>query len=430
MKLNKSVLALGVTGLASIANADESASIEFWHSLNNGAIDAVCESFNEQSKNSIDCIYQGDYDTAMQKAVAAIRSNNHPVLMQFFDVGTTDLMMSGISKPLEESYRDVNWSDYISGARGYYQDADNKLMSQPWNASTVVLYVNKGALAEVGITETPSTYEELHTAMVKLKESGHECPYTTDGGAWRILEQVAARHGVDIATKHNGFDGLDAEYTVNQGLIVQHLNNLYDWNQKGLVKLDPQTRAGRYTSAFTANECAMMEASLSAYNASSSALGSDLEISMAPVYEGYDRYNTFVGGGSLWMLDGHKTKEETVAKEFLDYVRKPQTQKTLTEMTGYLPVTQDAYQYIIDTTDENDPKFASIHAGFESLNQPSNANSRGIRLGFYTQFRSVFQEETQKAFSGDISMQTALDNAKRRGDQLLRRFERTYRHNS
>lgn len=427
MKLVKTALALGVASLASIASASESTTIEFWHSIGGNVVDTMCESFNAQSVNNVECIYQGDYDTAMQKAVASIRAGNHPALMQFFEVGTTDLMMSGIAKPLEETYDDVNWSDYIAGAKGYYQSSSNKLMSQPWNSSTIVLYVNQAQLEKAGISGTPETYEELHAAMKQLQESGHQCPYTTDGHPWRVMEQVAARHGVDIATQHNGFDGLNAEYSVNQGLIVDHMNNLYDWNQQGLVKLDPQTRAGKYTSAFAAGECAMMEASLSAYNASSTALGSDLTITMAPVYQDYERLNTFVGGGSLWMLDGHTAKQESVAKEFLDYLRKPETQKNLTAMTGYLPVTQEAYQHIIETTEADDPTFASVHAGYASLNQPSNANSRGIRLGFYTQFRSVFQEETQKAFAGDISMQTALDNAKRRGDQLLRRFERTYR---
>jgi sn-glycerol 3-phosphate transport system substrate-binding protein len=36
-------------------------------------------------------------------------------------------------------------------------------------------------------------------------------------------------------------------------------------------------------------------------------------------------------------------------------------------------------------------------------------------------------EETQKAFAGQETMQAALDNAKKRGDELLRRFEQTYK---
>ncbi|MBC7003551.1 extracellular solute-binding protein [Photobacterium sp. BZF1] len=425
MKLSAIATALTLVASASAAQADTS--IEFWHSIGGDVVDKVCADFNAQSNNKVECIFQGDYEVAMQKAVASVRSKNHPALMQFYEVGTMDIMMSNIFKPLEASYSDVDWNSYISGAKGYYQSADNQLMSQPWNSSTIVLYTNQEALSKAGIEKAPATYEELLAAMKALQESGHQCPYTTDGHPWRVMEQVAARHGVEIASNNNGFDGLDAEYKVNEGLIVDHMNNLLNWNKQGLVKLDPQTRAGRYTSAFAAGECAMMEASLSAYNASATALGESLEISMAPVYQDIDRLNTFVGGGSLWMLDGHTAKEEEVAKEFLDYLRLPEVQKSLTAMTGYLPVTQEAYQHILETTDADDATFASVHAGYASLNQPSNSASRGIRLGFYTQFRSIFQEETQKAFAGSITMEQALDNAKRRGDQLLRRFERTYK---
>ncbi|MCQ1060886.1 extracellular solute-binding protein [Photobacterium sp. ZSDE20] len=425
MKL--SAIATALTLVASATAANAATSIEFWHSIGGDVVDTICADFNAQSDNQVECIFQGDYEVAMQKAVASVRSKNHPALMQFYEVGTMDVMMSNIFKPLQASYSDVNWNAYISGAKGYYQSADNQLMSQPWNSSTIVLYSNKEVLAKAGINKAPETYEELVTAMKTLQESGHECPYTTDGHPWRVMEQVAARHGVEIASNSNGYDGLDAEYKVNEGLIVDHMNNLHHWNKQGLVKLDPQTRAGKYTSAFASGECAMMEASLSAYNASSTSLGDSLQISMAPVYQGIDRLNTFVGGGSLWMLDGHSTAEEAVAKEFLNYLRHPEVQKSLTAMTGYLPVTQEAYQHILDTTDSDDATFASVHAGYASLNQPSNSASRGIRLGFYTQFRSIFREETQKAFAGDISMQQALDNAKRRGDQLLRRFERTYK---
>ncbi len=73
-----------------------------------------------------------------------------------------------------------------------------------------------------------------------------------------------------------------------------------------------------------------------------------------------------------------------------------------------------------------EPEFATAEMGVASLNQPGNENSRGIRLGFYVQFRDVFIEETQRAFNGEQTMQAALDSAVMRGNQLLRRFEQTY----
>ena len=74
----------------------------------------------------------------------------------------------------------------------------------------------------------------------------------------------------------------------------------------------------------------------------------------------------------------------------------------------------------------DEPEFATARTGVESLNMPGDDNSRGVRLGFYVQFREIFSEETQRAFNGEQPMQAALDTAKMRGDELLRRFEQTY----
>ncbi|GEA51737.1 sn-glycerol 3-phosphate ABC transporter substrate-binding protein [Vibrio inusitatus NBRC 102082] len=410
--------------------ASDKTEIEFWHALggkNSEAVEHLCSTFNEQSSTAqIDCIFQGDYQTAMQKAVASVRSKTHPVLMQFNDVGTTDVMMSGIFNPVEETISDADWASYISGARGYYESSEGKMMSQPWNSSTLVMYANKKALADIGIKEVPTTYETILPVLQKLKDNGHQCPMVTDGGSWRILEQVAARHGVEIASNANGFEGLDGEYMVNQGLIAKHLNNLKEWNQQGLLKLTAETVSGNQTAAMASGECALMESSLSAYGASKSTLGDDLELSLAPMYEGHKRHNTFVGGGSVWLLKGHDAKKDKAAIEFLNFLRQPEQQLTFTSMTGYLPVTSDGYEFIKQAGVLDKAEFGSIAPGFESLAQENNAASKGIRLGFYSQFRSIFEEETQKAFADQISMQQALDNTKVRGDLLLRRFERTY----
>jgi len=143
------------------------------------------------------------------------------------------------------------------------------------------------------------------------------------------------------------------------------------------------------------------------------------------MYEGYERHNTFVGGASIYVMKGHKQPEIDAAKAFLDFLRKPEQQMFFTANTGYVPVTTDVLDVIAKSDEANSPKYATAKVGVESMNQPATADTRGIRLGFYVQFREVFMEETQKAFAGQQTMQGALDNAKKRGDQLLRRFEQT-----
>lgn len=313
-------------------------------------------------------------------------------------------------------------------ARAYYETSDGRLYSQPYNSSTLLFYTNKAQLEDAGVTETPQTWEEVIAAAEKLQAAGHACPFVTDGNTWRVLEQFSARHGLPIASNHNGYDGLDAEYVLNSTFVVDHLTNLVEWRKQGLVRLDVDTKAGRYTEAFNAGECAMMEGSSGSYAAAATAFGDagNLSVSMAPMYEGYDRHNTLVGGASIYVMKGHGDEEVAAAKAFLDFLRTPEQQMFFTAATGYVPVTNDVMDAIEASGEADDAKYATAAIGIDSMNQPSTEDSRGIRLGFYVQFREVFMEETQKAWNGEQTMQVALDNAKARGDELLRRFEQTY----
>jgi sn-glycerol 3-phosphate transport system substrate-binding protein len=421
---------LPALAFSAFAPAVQAADIEFWYG-NTGrpeeAIQAHCAAFNaSQSEHTISCVGQGGYEAGMQKAIAAYRSGEHPVLIQFFDAGTLDLMLSDAVLPVSDLMPDVDWADYNTGARGYYETSTGALFSQPYNGSTLVFYANMDMLGDVGVTEVPETWEGVIEVARKLKENGHSCPFTTDAHPWRVLEQFSARHGEAIASKNNGYGGLDAEYTFNTGPVADHLNNLAAWREEGLVRLNEDTTAGNYTAAFNSGECAMMEASTGSFGSARAALGDAVKMTMAPMYEGVERRNTFIGGASIWVMKGHDDADYEAAKAFLDFVRSNDQQIEFTRMTGYMPVTNAAMTALVESGKAATAEFATAEMGVASLNQPGNENSRGIRLGFYVQFRSIFQEETQKAFNGEQTMQAALDNAAERGNELLRRFEQTY----
>lgn len=428
--MTRSLFAASLLALSVAAPAVNAADIAFWYG-NTGrpeeAIQNACTAFNDsQSAHSVTCVGQGSYEAGMQTAIAAYRSGNHPVLIQFFDAGTLDLMLSGAVDSVQGAMPDADWGQYINGARSYYETSQGELMSQPYNGSTLLFYVNKDMLAQAGVTEIPRTWEDIETTARALKAAGIDCPFTTDGHPWRVLEQFSARHGLAIASNHNGYDGLDAVYTFNEGPVADHLNTLARWRDEGLLKLDQDTRAGKYTDAFNAGECAMMENSTGSYGAAFKALGEKVGLTMAPMYEGFDRHNTLIGGASIWLMKGHSEPEVEAAKAFLSFLREDDQQIEFTRMTGYVPVTESAMAKLVESGKSKELEFATAELGVQSLNAPGTEDSRGIRLGFYVQFRDIFKEETQKAFAGDQTMQQALDKAAERGNALLRRFEQTY----
>ena len=55
--------------------------------------------------------------------------------------------------------------------------------------------------------------------------------------------------------------------------------------------------------------------------------------------------------------------------------------------------------------------------------KPPTANSKGLRIGNFVQIRDVIDEELESVWSGKKDAKAALDEAVKRGNELLKRFE-------
>ncbi len=130
----------------------------------------------------------------------------------------------GAIKPVqqmsEEAGDPINPQDFIGAVAGYYSSKDGKLVSMPFNSSTVVFYYNKDAFQKAGLDpeNRPRPGEDLAADTKKLKAAGMECGYTTSWPSWVQLETFSAWHTRHYATKDNGFGGLDARPAIDQPL--------------------------------------------------------------------------------------------------------------------------------------------------------------------------------------------------------------------
>jgi sn-glycerol 3-phosphate transport system substrate-binding protein len=134
--------------------------------------------------------------------------------------------------------------------------------------------------------------------------------------------------------------------------------------------------------------------------------------------------NSIIGGATLWALRGHDAEEYEGLAQFLTYLSSPEVQAWWSQETGYVPITTAAYEL------GQEQGFYAENPGTDtaiqqlSLNTPT-PNSRGIRFGNFVQVRDVINEELEALWAGDQTAQEALDNAVERGNELLRRFERS-----
>jgi sn-glycerol 3-phosphate transport system substrate-binding protein len=396
-------------------------------------VNDLADGFNKsQSEYKVVPTYKGQYATSMTAAIAAFRAGTAPDILQVFEVGTATMMASkGAIVPVAKVMADAGqkWDPkiYVPAVASYYTAPNGQMLSFPFNSSTAVLFYNKDAFRAAGLdpNKPPATWPELVLDAAKLKASGHKCPFTTSWQSWIQLENFSAWHNVEFATKDNGFGGLDARLAYNSPLHVRHIENLAHMAEQGLFVYKGRNNAADGT--FPSGECAMITASSALYGKVQHTAKFDFGIGALPYYPDVPGapQNTIIGGASLWVLSGKPASHYKAVAAFFSYLSRPEVAAASHQRTGYLPVTIPAFQL----TEKSG--FYKEHPGTDvSVNQMIRKvtnKSRGIRLGNFLQIREINNEELENVWAGKKTAKQALDDAVRRGNEQLARFQAAHK---
>jgi sn-glycerol 3-phosphate transport system substrate-binding protein len=411
--------------------------IQFWHSMGGALGDKVNElanNFNKtQSEYKVVPVFKGTYPESMTAAIAAYRAGNAPHILQVFEVGTATMMASkGAIVPVYKLMKDAdepfNPKAYLGPVSGYYTDSKGQMLSFPFNSSTVVFYVNKDAFKKAGLdpNKPPRTWKEVVAASEKLKASGQACAYTTSWPSWVHVENMSAWHNVPIGTKENGMAGVDTEFRINSPLHVKHWSMVSDLAKRGMFSYAGRTNQGG--AKFSSGECAMLTESSGAQANIRREAKFEWSVSPMPYWDDVPGapQNAIIGGASLWVMSGKTNNAYKGVAKFFTYLSRPEVQMDWHTSTGYVPITIAAYDMTKKSGyyDKNPGAEVAIK---ELMNKPPTANSKGLRFGNFVQGRSVIEEEFEAMVSGKKDAKTALDDATRRGNEVLRKFESSTR---
>ena len=436
MKIRHVAAALAVSAFAfsSIGSASAATEILWWHAMGGKLgekVEEIAKKFNEsQSDYTVTAVYKGNYTETMTAAIAAFRARQQPAIVQVFEVGTATMMAAkGAVYPVYELMADTKEpfdpKAYLQAVTGYYMDSDGNMLSLPFNSSTPILYYNKTAFEKAGLDPNtpPKTWPEVGEMAKKLQASGVKCGFTTGWQSWVQLENFSAWHNVPIATKSNGFDGLDTELEINSPLHVKHIGQLAEWQKSKIF--DYGGRRSDSAPKFYSGECAIYMNS-SAARAGILANVKDFEVGTGmlpywPDVEGAPQ-NSIIGGATLWVLQGRPAEEYKGVAKFFTFLSSPEIQADWHQFTGYLPITTAAYEL------SKEQGYYARNPGADTailqmtLKTPT-ANSKGLRLGNFVQIRDVINEELEAVWGGQKTAKEGLDAAVERGNKLLREFE-------
>ena len=425
------VLALGILMLFPASDAMANPiEIQFWHAQRpprENTLNKIVDAYNKsQTKYQVVASFKGSYDETLNAGIAAFRSKKQPHILQVYEVGTQTMMLSNAIYPvfnlMKDTGHNIDWKSYLQPVLSYYVSSNGELQSMPFNSSTPIMYYNKDLFKKAWLTGPPRTWDEMGEYTKKLVASGTEYGMTSAWQTWVMIENYSAIQNIPLATKSNGFDGLDTELTINNPMVVKHIERLKSWmDDKRFVYEEREYKGPE--AAFISGKCAILMDSIGAIGAVKSAKF-DWGAAPLPVEASMkEPQNSIIGGASLWVLKGLPQEEYQGVADFLAFQASEEMQIIWHKETGYLPITMQAYNKLkADGFYQQEPL---QEVGILQLTRKDpTANSRGIRLGSFSQIRDVMNEELEMLWQGKKTAKQALDEAVSRGNDILRQFEK------
>jgi sn-glycerol 3-phosphate transport system substrate-binding protein len=408
--------------------------IQWWHSMGGAlgeALNGLADKFNASQKEyKVATTYKGQYPESMTAAIAAYRAGSAPHLLQVYEVGTATMMAAKgaivpVATVMKNAKEPFDPKAYLPAVAGYYTDMKGNMLSFPFNSSTVMFYINKDAFKKAGLEPVaPKTWKQVLATAEKLKAAGQQCVYTTSWPSWMHIENFSAWHNVPIGTKQNGMAGLDTEFLINSKLHVRHIAMLGDMAKKGLFTYAGRTNQG--DAKFASGECAMFSGSAGAQATIKKTAKFEWSINFIPYHDDVKGapQNSIIGGASVWVMGGknHTADEYRGVAKFLAFLSRPEIQMEWHTTTGYVPITMAAYELTRKSGFYDKNPGADLPV--QQLNfKPPTANSKGLRFGNFVQGREVIEEEMESVFAGKKDAQAALNDAVKRGNVILRKFQ-------
>lgn len=408
--------------------------IIFWHAFDGFLAEKfveIIDDFNFQSKAyHVTLVYKGNYTEVFNQGIEAFEQGNPPHILQVYEVATQTMMLKpqmfiSVDQLMRQYFKKFDSDVYIDTVRDFYSTPDGKMYSLPWNASTGILFYNKNAFIEAGLDaeNPPKTWEELELAGIKLVRAGYKGFVTAWPAAYH-LEHICSWHNLPFATHSNGLEGLGARLNFNGPYQVRHLEKLVEWEKSGTFSYQ-----GRFSNQpeqfFSSKKSAILLQGANRFPMLKRAASFPIGVGFLPYWSDIDGapYRLNVGGSSFWAINGFDDEIKRGIAHLFAYLSLPEVQAYWHQQTGYLPITEAAY-YLTKKKNFYEQNPAAEIAVLEVMNKKITSYTKGIRLGNYPIVREKIIDYLEKAFSGELTPQEALDQAVLEGNRVLEQFEK------
>ncbi len=405
--------------------------IEFWHAMGGERIkliQGIVDDFVKANPQiTVNVQYAGSYDDILNKVKAASKAGNSPQVFQSYDISTLALARSGIITPISdiEKWDPIDWGAFFAPIRNYYS-VGGKHYSMPFNSSTPLLFYNKTFFQQAGLDpdKPPKTYQEVIDIGRKLKAG---MPSLKAAITWNLndwfFEQWMCIMDSPFVNNNNGRTGELPTKALFNSAAGQQIISFWTGIEKDGLFLDVGPGWAPPRAALGSGEVAMIISSTSDVTQLTGLLqqkGWELGTGYMPRPEGA-KGGVTIGGGSLWITNGHPNDELLAALKLVKYISSDGPQIAWHKGTGYFPVRKTAMDKLkTEGWFDSHPNY--LVAFNQLLDSPSNYNTQGALLGVFPQVRKLVETGIQKVYAGNVTVKQMLDDAVQQTDGLMKEW--------
>ncbi|MBQ8082472.1 MAG: ABC transporter substrate-binding protein [Clostridia bacterium] len=424
-------LALTVALPAGGVRAEDRTTVTFWYSLSGVNADAILEIVNRynqsQDKVFVDAQYQGEYDDAINKLKAAGMGQLPCDIVHSYEIGTRFIIDSGWIRPVQEFIDADHWdTSVIEPNLLAYYTVDGKINSMPFNCSTPLLYYNKTAFEEAGITEVPTTIDGILEIAEKLTT------YNANGSVDRyglyisnygwFFEQWVGKMGREYVNNGNGRESYATRVMFGEnGAALDIFNMWRKFAESPYVMYAERGGTTQGRAAFVANKAAMALASTANIAGTIANVGDAFEVGAAyfPYVNPDDDGGVSTGGGTLWIIDSGNEARMNASYDFIKFCVNPENQAYWSSITGYFPINVNARD--TETFKANIEKNPQFEVALDQLHD-SGPQYVGSLLSVFPEVRQYVEEVTEKVYMGSLTPEQGVEELVRMADEAIENY--------
>jgi sn-glycerol 3-phosphate transport system substrate-binding protein len=242
--------------------------------------------------------------------------------------------------------------DIVAAARDYYS-YDGTLFSLPRNTSTLLLFANTSLLDAAGISELPTTWDELETAcaaVAGLPDPPAHCS-TWPVHGWVFQQALAQQSGL-LADHDNGRSGRAEKVDLASEEMIAYVTWWQRLHEKGYYTYTGREGdwLGAY-KAFASGQVALTLASSHEVNTIVRAgrdAGFEVGVGWVPYNDRVPNAGAIIGGDSTFLAAGLDKATEDGALAFLQYLVNPANAAGLHKAGDWMPITESSVDVLDD----------------------------------------------------------------------------------